>query len=108
MLIITSILVSTGAGVLMMLAMATVFYLMGKLTESGNLNLKNAVGSIAEVYLVVPENRKSLGKVQLKVQGVFKTLDAITDEEEPIKTGALVNVIDVTTNDILIVETSKK
>ena len=102
----TVLLSSTIAGILMMLAMAGVYYLMSKLTESGNVDLNKAVGAIGEVYLIIKGNRKAMGKVQLKIEGTFKTLDAITDDDEDIKTGELVDVIDVTNNNILIVKTN--
>lgn len=102
------ILSSTIAGILMMIAMATIFYLMSKLTESGNVNIKNSIGSIGEVYLIIKGSRKAMGKVQLKIGGTFQTLDAITDDKEDIATGGLVDVVDVTNNNILIVKTSLK
>ncbi len=91
-----------------MLIMATIFYLMGRLTESCNENLKKAVGSIGEVYLVIKGERKSMGKVQLKLEGSFRTLDAITDEKDDLPTGSLVDIIDITNNNILIVKSSSK
>jgi len=106
--VLTVILCSSIAGILMMLAMATIFYLMSKLTESGNVNLKKSIGSIGEVYLVIKNNRKAMGKVQLKIEGTFQTLDAITDDDEDISTGGLVDIIDVTNNNVLIVKLSSK
>jgi len=104
----TVILSSTIAGIIMMLIMATIFYLMSKLTESGNINIKKAIGSVGEVYLIIQPNRKGMGKVQLKVEGSFQTLDAMTDDDNEIQTGALVDIIDVTSNNILIVKNSSK
>lgn len=105
---VTVVISSTIAGLLMMLLMATIFYLMGKLTESGNVNLKRAKGGIGEVYLTIRGERKGMGKVQLKLGGTFRTMDAITDEKEDLKTGSLVDVINVTNNNILIVKLSSK
>ena len=101
-----TVIVSVLAGLLMMTIMSTIVYLMGKLTEQGNLNLKNAIGKIATTYLTIPAGRKGMGKIQIKVQG-FRTLDAITDEQEDIKTGAVVEVIDVISNQVLLVKHSK-
>lgn len=105
---LTVVISSTIAGLLMMLIMATIFYLMGKLTESGNVNLKKAKGGIGEVYLTIKGERKGMGKVQLKIEGTFRTMDAITDEKEDLLTGSLVDVIKVTNNNILIVKSSSK
>lgn len=87
----------------MMLAMATLFYLMSKLVESGNMNLKNAVGRSGEVYLPIPANRQGIGKIQITVQGTLQTLDAITDDKEPIGTSALIQVVEVINDQILLV-----
>ena len=103
---IFTVIVSVLAGLLMMTIMSTIVYLMGKLTEQGNLNLNNAVGKIATTYLTVPAKRGGMGKIQIKVQG-FRTLDAITDEKEDIKTGAVVEVVEVINNQVLLVKHSK-
>jgi hypothetical protein len=101
-----TVIVSVLAGLLMMTIMSTIVYLMGKLTEQGNLNLQNAIGKIATAYLTIPAERKGMGKIQVKVQG-FRTLDAITDEKGDIKTGAVVEVVDVINNQVLLVKHSK-
>lgn len=99
---------STFAGLLMMVVMSTIFYLMNKLAEDGNIDLKKAVGSVGEVYLTIQGGRKSMGKVQMKIEGTFQTLDALTDDEQDINTGRLVDIIDITNNNILIVKSSSK
>lgn len=106
--VLAVIISSTIAGIIMILIMTTIFYLMSKLTESGNVNLRKSIGSIGEAYLIIKANRQAMGKVQLKIEGTFKTLDAITDQEKDIPTGSLVDVIEVTNNNILIVKTSTK
>lgn len=101
----SAVLISTVAGIIMMLIMASIYYLMGKLTETGTLNLKTAVGKTATVYLFIPEKRKAAGKVQIKIQG-YRTLDAMTDDDEMIPTGAIVQVVDIVNDDILLVKRS--
>ena len=102
------ILLSVICGLLMMLAMASLFYFMSKLTESGTLNMKNAVGRLGEVYLTIPANRKGMGKVQLTVQGSVQTLDAITDDPEAIATSSLIEVLDVIDQQILLVKRNSR
>jgi hypothetical protein len=53
------------AGLVMMAIMATIFYYANKLTESGSLNLKNALGAEGEVYLTIPANKGGYGKIQI-------------------------------------------
>lgn len=97
------IILSFICGFLMMLSMATLFYFMSKLAESGNMNLRNAIGHSGEVYLTIPASRKGMGKVQMTVQGTLETLDAITDDQEDIPTSSLIQVKDVVNNQILLV-----
>lgn len=98
------ILLALICGFLMMLLMATLFYLMSKLAENGTLKMKNAVGKLGEVYLVIPANRSGMGKVQLNVQGSLRTLDAITDDFEKIPTSSIIQVLDVIDEQILLVK----
>ncbi|MDX9694672.1 MAG: serine protease [Bacteroidales bacterium] len=99
----TAIIISVLAGLLMMVIMASIIYFMGKLTDSGTLNLKNAIGKVGTVYLTIPPKRSGLGQVQIKVQGL-QTLDAMTDNDEEIKTGMVIKVTDVLNNEILLVK----
>ncbi len=102
-----TLIISFFSGFTMMTIMASIVYFMGKLTDSGTLNLNNAVGKTGSVYLTIPGKRSGLGKVQIKVQGL-QTLDAMTDNEEDIKTGAVVDVIKILNNEILVVKPSGK
>jgi hypothetical protein len=98
------ILLATICGLVMMIAMGALFYFMSKLAESGTLKMKNAIGKLGEVYLVIPAKRNGMGKVQLNVQGSIRTLDAITDEPETIPTSSIIQVIDVIDDQILLVK----
>lgn len=69
MSILSTVFTSIIAGVIMMTIMASIAYFMGKLTDSGTLNLNNAKGKVASVYLRIPPKREGTGKVQVKVQG---------------------------------------
>lgn len=100
---IWSVLLAIVAGLLMMLLMATLMYFMSKLTESGTLELKKAIGKTGTVYLTIPAKRAGMGKVQISIQG-FQTLDALTDDETEIHTGAVVEVVDTLNEEILIVK----
>jgi hypothetical protein len=98
-----SIFLAIISGMLMMLLMASMFYLMGKLTETGNVKMTSAIGKTASVYLRIPAAKSGLGKIQINIQGI-KTLDAMTDSAEDIKSGSLVRVVGVEAGDILMVE----
>ena len=98
------ILLATICGLLMMVLMATLFYFMSQLAESGTLKMKNAVGKLGEVYLRIPASRGGMGKVQLNVQGSMRTLDAITDDLEEIPTSSIIQVLAVIDDHILLVK----
>ena len=98
------ILFSTLCGLTMMFLMASLFYFMSKLAENGTLRMGNAIDKLGEVYLIIPAKRGGMGKVQLNVQGSMRTLDAITDDEEPIPTSSIVQVINVIDDHILLVQ----
>ena len=103
-----TIIISVISGLLMMVIMATLFFFISKLTDSGTLNYKNALGAIGEVYLTVGADRSKIGKVTIRVQGSMRELDALTDSLSELKTGTIIKVVDVTSNGILIVDRTRK
>lgn len=88
--------------------MAAIFYYFSKLSDNGTLSIKNAIGGLGEVYLPVIALRGNIGKVQIKVQGALRELDAITDDESDLSTGTVITVLDVVNNSTLIVTKSNK
>lgn len=103
-----TIVISVTSGLLMMFAMASLFYYLAKLQSSGTLNLKNAKDQIGEVYLTVGANRSRIGKVSVNVQGTLRELQALTDEDKDLVQGNVVKVHDVTDTGILIVNLLNK
>lgn len=98
-----TVITASVAGFGMMLLMASMFYYTGKLAYNGTLKMQNALKATGTVYLTIPAARSGMGKVTLQLQGSWRELDAITDEAEPIATGALVTVSALLDNQILIV-----
>ncbi len=105
---IATIIISVICGLLMMVAMAALFYYLSKLQSSGTLHLKNALNQVGEVYLTIGANRSSIGKVSITVQESLRELEALTDEAVDLKQGNVVKVSDITDNGILIVELLNK
>jgi hypothetical protein len=99
-----TIIISLLCGLAMMFVMAAMFYYISKLTSSGTLKMKNALNSIGEVYLTVGANRSKIGKIQIKIQGALRELEALTDYDEDLNQGKIIKVIEVTNNGILIIE----
>ncbi|WP_299207277.1 hypothetical protein [uncultured Dokdonia sp.] len=101
------VLLAAVCGLAMMFIMAFLIYQMRKMTSSGTLIMKNAIGQIGSVYLTIGANRSRLGKVQITVQGTLRELEALTDENEELTTNTVVQVKEVTANGILIVSPTK-
>lgn len=104
--VVISAVVATLGGATMMLVMAGSFYLLIKAQYDGTMKIEKAVGQTGEVYLTIQSKRGGLGKVQVKVMGAIRTLDALTDDEFDIKTGGIIKVSSVVNDNILLV-TSK-
>lgn len=86
---------SVLVGILFMFISMSLFYLVSKMQRSGNINLKNAIGATGEVYIPIPANRQSYGKIMVVIQGGLRELEAITDETEELKTGTKVTIVSV-------------
>ncbi len=99
-----SILIAAIAGLIMMVLTSLLFFWMNKLAQSGTLNMKNAIGVIGEVYLPIGANRSSIGKVQIKVQGSLRELEAITDSDIKLATSTIVKVTAIVSDELLLVE----
>lgn len=98
-----SILIGVAFGFLAMFAVAKLIHASRKLTESGTLNLRNAIGTTARVYIPIPAAGGGEGKVTMNLQGRYAECSAVTLGEKPLATGAAVRIIDLR-NDILVVE----
>ena len=103
-----TIIISIVCGLIMMSIMASLFYFISKLTDSGTLNYKNAIDAVGEVYLTIGADRSKIGKVTVNVQGTMRELDALTDSFTELKSGTIIKVVDVTSNGILIVDHTRK
>lgn len=103
-----TIIISVICGLLMMLAMASLFYYLAKLQSSGTLKFENALNQIGEVYLTIGAKRSKIGKVSITVQGTLRELEALSDAENDLTQGNVVKVKEITDNGILIVELLNK
>lgn len=88
------------AGFAAMSLVAVVIMFSLRMQQSGNLDLNNTVGKIAEVY--VPMEKGEKGKVTLVVQERFSEFDAVC-MEQGLKTGQQVRVVGVTPANVLVV-----
>jgi hypothetical protein len=91
------------SGLLMMAAMAALFYSMSKLVEDGTMRMSDAIGRTAEVYLPIPGASQGMGKVQMNLQGAVREMQAMTRNPETLPRGAVVQVTELIDGNILVV-----
>lgn len=75
-----------------------------KLAEDNSFKIRNTLFKTAEVYIPIPERKTGKGKIIISVNGAFHELDAMT-ENDRIASNTMVRVIEIESNNILIVET---
>ena len=103
--VLPSIGIGAVCGFLMMLLVAKIVQMSVRLQENGTINLKNAIGESATVYLTVPPKNGGTGKITMQLQGRFCEFDAVNAGDAPLETGTQVLVSDVI-GDTLVVEQS--
>ncbi len=96
---------SGGAGLAALYIVGWLMAMLWKLRSDGNEDLGNAIGTKGKVYLRVPGNEQGIGKVTVTVQGRLITRKAVTTGSE-IPTGAVVDVVALSGDDTLKVETA--
>lgn len=102
---VAGIAIGAVCGFIMMFIVAKLVQMSARLAEDGTLNLRNAIGETAAVYLTIPEKGNGEGKVTMQVQGRFCEFDAVNAGDVPLKTGTQVIVTDVL-GDTLVVEST--
>ena len=99
------LIVSALIGVALVVAVMYLFKLLAGMQQSGNINLqKSAAGCEGKVYLTIPENRSGAGKVQITINGAVREYDAVTENDEPLKTGTSIRVVDTVDASTVLVE----
>ena len=102
------LIISILCGLLMMTAMATLFYFMTKLVEDGTMKMKNAIGRTGSVYLPIKAKNGGFGKVQINIQGATHEIQSMTNDENDLVVGTIVQVEKVIDNSILVVTSNIK
>lgn len=98
-----SIVIALLAGLAMVALMILLLRNVGRLKESGTMEISNAVGKLGETYLPIPAKNDGTGKVRITIQNSLHELKAITDDEVTIPTGKMVKVLRILNNEILVV-----
>jgi membrane-bound ClpP family serine protease len=96
--------VDIGFGVAMLFLMAYIMKLVSKLQASGNIDIENAIGKVAQVYIPIAPSGSGFGKVTMTVQEKFCEFNAITTADYTLKTGLYVRIVAVDESGTLVVE----
>ncbi len=99
-----AILIAVAAGVATLIGIAFLMRGIYKLQSSGNIDISNAIGKVAQVYIPIPAAGAGSGKVTITLQEKFCEYTAITAAAEALKTGSYVRVVSVSDGGVLLVE----
>jgi membrane protein implicated in regulation of membrane protease activity len=97
-----SCIIACFAGLLMVWLLNKMFKMFSRLQHAGNINLANAVGQVATVYLTISPDQA--GQVTVPIQGRMMTVSAIPFETTTFPTGTQVHVRAIVGNGMLVVE----
>jgi membrane protein implicated in regulation of membrane protease activity len=95
--------ISFVIGFIMMFFTAWVIMLLYSLQQDGTMKINKAVGLTGEVYISIPPKMQGQGKVEILLNGSYKTLDAVTRESQEIKINSMVQVIDVEGDTLVVI-----
>lgn len=95
-------LAAVAAGLVALWLVAVIFKALMRLQSSGNVDLKNAVGVIGEVYLRIPPEMQGQGKVSVQIQERLIEAAAMTMSSVELKSGSSVRVVAVRGDRLLV------
>jgi len=98
------IIIAFISGLIGMFIIALLFYSITRLQCSGNINVKNAIGQVGQVYIPIPANMSGKGKIQVTLQDTLSEIYAMTEGDERLTTGSMVLVVDEIDSNTLLVE----
>lgn len=99
-----AVLISVAAGVATLVGIAFLMRAIYGLQSSGNIDIANAIGKVAQIYIPVPAGGTGSGKVTITLQDKFCEYAAITTADNELKTGSYVRVVAVSEGGVLVVE----
>ncbi|MBE6761155.1 MAG: hypothetical protein E7551_02600 [Ruminococcaceae bacterium] len=98
------ILISLLGGLISLIVTALILKWSLKLQDEGNIDIRNALGKTAQVYIPIPANGKSFGKVTLVLQDRYVEYSAITQHSETLKTDSFVKITGIINQSTLVVK----
>lgn len=98
---VPSLVVATAVGFAAMYGMYWLMRTIYGFQSSGNVDIRNAIGQAAKIYVPVPAAGGGKGKATVTLQGRTMEYEAITDETELIKTGEDVIIDNIVSSDVV-------
>lgn len=96
--------VSVLAGAFLVAIVVLLFKWISGMQQSGNIDVyKSAVDCTGKVYIPIPASRSGMGKVQITISNSVREYNAVT-EGEALPTGRDIRVVEVVSEDTLLVE----
>ena len=87
------ILAAVVCGCFFVASFILIFKQMMKLESNAAVRMEAAVGKKAEVYLRIPPKRNGKGKITVSLNGVAREYNAVTNDDEMIPSGKIVDII---------------
>lgn len=97
-----TIVVSIAAGLIALFGIALIMKAFMKLQSNGSMDMNNAVGKTATVYLRIPPKGEGSGKVTLTFGGRFVEADAISEDDRSFAVQTLVKVTGVLGDELIV------
>ena len=98
------LLISLTGGTAALVGIALLLRWSLSLQDQGNLDLRNAIGKTAQVYIPIPADGASAGKVNLVLQERFVELPAVTQAHCVLRTDQMVKVTGIINQNTLLVK----
>lgn len=98
------LLISLAGGTAALVGIALLLRWSLSLQDQGNLDLRNAIGKTAQVYIPIPADGASAGKVNLVLQERFVELPAVTQAHCVLRTDQMVKVTGIINQNTLLVK----
>ncbi|MCM1298689.1 MAG: NfeD family protein [Firmicutes bacterium] len=99
-----ALLLAAALGFGAMFLVAKIIQWSSKLAQNGTFNVKNLLGESGTVYIPIPSKGSGTGKINISCGERFMEFDAVTEEQETLKTGTAVRVVDIIAGATLVVE----
>jgi membrane protein implicated in regulation of membrane protease activity len=95
------------SGALAMSVVAYLFYMFAQLAQEKNLDIRESLDQLGQIYIPIPANRTGMGMVHVQYGGGVREVDAVTDDKKPIPTGTKVRVLEVLEGQVLLVSSNQ-